>query len=202
MCPDCAVDLPHVRSARCVVCAQPLPGGGVCGQCLKRPPAFDASQAVFDYRFPLDGLVQGLKYHQRFSLAGIFAEEMVAAMFPREVDLILPMPLHRSRLVERGFNQAVEVARPLARLVGVPLALDGALRLRATPKLEGLSRQERRAALRGAFVCKRDLTGARVAVVDDVMTSGATLDELARCLKRAGAARVENLVVARTPPPG
>jgi len=202
VCPECAVDLPHVRNARCRVCAQPLPAGGVCGQCLKRPPAFDASQALFDYRFPLDGLVQALKYRQRFSLGGFFAEEMMAAMFPRELDLILPMPLHPARLAERGFNQAVEIARPLARLAGLPLVLRGVARVRATPKLEGLSRQERRAALRGAFVCRSDVNGMRVAVVDDVMTSGASLDELARCLKRSGAAWVENLVVARTPPPG
>ncbi len=184
------------------MCALPVPDGSLCGRCQQRPPAFDATRAVFDYRFPVDTLVQALKYRRRLTLAGFFAEALVAAGVPARADFILPMPLHPRRLGERGFNQAVEIARPLARATGLRLELAHVRRIRDTPKQESLTREERIRNLRGAFACEAALGGATVLVVDDVMTSGASLDELARCLKRQGAARVENLVVARTPMPG
>ncbi len=157
---------------------------------------------AFDYRFPVDTLVQALKYRHRLALAGFFAKALAAAGMPARADLILPMPLHPRRLGERGFNQAVEIARPLARKTNLRVELAGVRRVRDTLKQEDLTREERVRNLRGAFACEAALDGATVVVVDDVMTSGASLDELARCLKRQGAARVENLVVARTPMPG
>jgi len=148
---------------------------------------------LWRYEFPCDGLVQALKYRARLALAGFFARNRATRPIP-EVDLIVPMPLHPARLAERGFNQALEIARHLGR----PIAPRGVLRVKDTLPQTELPYEERAKNVRGAFLCRLDLSGASVAVLDDVMTTGATLNELARVLKRAGATRVENLVIART----
>jgi ComF family protein len=192
LCAACIAELPALPRS-CPRCALPSPAGAVCGSCLTHPPHFDATLALWRYEFPCDGLVQALKYRARLALAGFFARSLASRTMP-EVDLIVPMPLHPRRLAERGFNQALEIARHLGR----PIAPRGVLRVKHTPPQTELPYEERANNVRGAFLCKLDLTGARVAVLDDVMTTGATLNELARVLKRAGAARVENLVIART----
>jgi ComF family protein len=152
---------------------------------------------LWRYKFPCDGLVQALKYRARLALAGFFARSLSSLPLP-EVDLIVPMPLHPKRLAERGFNQALEIARGVARHLGRPIEPRGVLRVKDTPPQTELPYEERAKNVRGAFLCKLDLSGASVAVLDDVMTTGATLNELARALKRAGATRVENFVIART----
>ena len=192
LCAACVAELPALPDA-CPRCALPSPAGAVCGSCLTHPPHFDATLALWRYEFPCDGLVQALKYRARLALAGFFARSLASRTMP-EVDLIVPMPLHPRRLAERGFNQALEIARHLGRQIEPR----GVLRVKHTPPQTDLPYEERAKNVRGAFLCKLDLTGARVAVLDDVMTTGATLNELARALKRAGAARVENLVIART----
>lgn len=198
VCADCRAELPwHVASV-CPVCALPSAGGGVCGACQRRQPAFDATRVAFDYAFPVDVMVKALKYQHRFALANFFADELCV---PTEIDLIVPMPLHPARLAERGFNQAVEIARPLARRAGVEIALSTVTRVRHTPSQAQLGRDERERNLRGAFACCERVDGKRVLVVDDVMTTGASLDAVAAALKASGASRVENLVVARTPTP-
>jgi len=192
LCAACIAELPALPGS-CPRCALPSPAGAVCGSCLTHPPHFDATLALWRYEFPCDGLVQALKYRARLALAGFFARCLASRTMP-EADLIVPMPLHARRLAERGFNQALEIARHLGR----PIEPRGVLRVKHTPPQTELPYEERAKNVRGAFLCKLDLTGARVAVLDDVMTTGATLNELARALKRAGAARVENLVIART----
>jgi len=154
---------------------------------------------LWRYEFPCDRLVQALKYRARLSLAGFFARSLASRPLP-EVDLIVPMPLHRRRLAERGFNQALEIARGLARHLGRPIEPRSVLRVKDTLPQTELPYEERTKNVRGAFLCKLDLSRASVAVLDDVMTTGATLNELARALKRAGATRVENFVIARTVP--
>ncbi|MDR2031078.1 MAG: ComF family protein [Azoarcus sp.] len=195
LCAACARELPRHDAPCCPCCALPVPGGEICGRCLRHPPAFDATFAAFDYVFPLDVLVQALKYRHHLPLAGFFAREMARMPLP-PVDLVVPMPLHPRRLRRRGFNQAVELARPLARAIAVPLALEAVSRVRDTVSQTSLARAARLTNLRGAFACRR-LDGLRIAVVDDVMTTGASLEALARCLKTAGAAAVYNLVAAR-----
>jgi ComF family protein len=192
LCPACMAELPALPES-CPVCALPSPAGAVCGTCLNHPPHFDATLALWRYEFPCDGLVQALKYRARLALAGFFARSLAARTMP-EVDLIVPMPLHPKRLAERGFNQALEIARHLGR----PIEPRGVLRVKHTLPQTDLPYEERAKNVRGAFLCKLDLSGASVAVLDDVMTTGATLNELARALKRAGATRVENFVIART----
>ena len=203
VCADCIAELPRRPSAACPVCALPALDGGACGRCLSEAPAYDATLALFDYAFPVDVLIHALKYRQQLSVATFLAEELLALGGPvaASADLILPMPLHVRRLAGRGFNQAVELARPLARSAGLPLELAGVRKTRDTPPQASLSRNERLLSPGGAFRCGRKFDGLHVLVVDDVMTTGATLDELAHCLKAQGAARVTNLVVARTPVP-
>jgi ComF family protein len=198
LCQACIAELPALARS-CPRCALPSPAGAVCGSCLSHPPHFDATLALWRYEFPCDGLVQALKYRARLALAGFFARSLASRPLS-EVDLIVPMPLHPRRLAERGFNQALEIARGLARHLGRPIEPRGVLRVKNTPPQTELPYEERAKNVRGAFLCKLDLSGTSIAVLDDVMTTGATLNELARALKRAGASRVENFVVARTVP--
>ena len=198
LCPACIAELPALPES-CPRCALPSPAAAVCGSCLNRPPHFDATLALWRYEFPCDGLVQALKYRARLALAGFFARSLASRPLP-EVDVVLPMPLHPKRLAERGFNQALEIARGLARHLGRPIEPRGVLRVKDTLPQTELPYEERAKNVRGAYLCKLDLSGASVAVLDDVMTTGATLNELARALKRAGATRVENFVIARTVP--
>ncbi len=201
LCASCLAELPRRPSGACPICALPSLNGGPCGQCLREPPAYDATRAVFDYAFPVDQLVQSLKYGYQLSVASFFAREVRAlgALLVPDVDLIVPMPLHARRLAERGFNQAVEIARPLWQSSRLPMELARVQKVRDTPAQASLGRDDRLLSPRGAFACDLALEGQHVLVIDDVMTTGATLSELARCLKRQGANRVTNLVVARTP---
>lgn len=198
LCPACAADLPALPEGRCPVCAQPGTGGQVCGRCLRRPPAYDATVARYRYAFPADVLVQRLKYGGQTVLAGWLADRLVEALAGRDLpDLIVPMPLHPGRLGQRGYNQAALLADRLSRRLGVALAPAACRRVRDTPPQVELALKDRRRNIRGAFACEADLAGRRVALVDDVMTSGASLDELARVVKRAGAVEVAAWVVAR-----
>jgi ComF family protein len=196
LCRECCADLPALGEA-CPRCALPSPGAALCGACGASPPWFDRTVAVWRYEFPCDRLIHALKYRARLPLAGFFAQAL-AARLPGPADVVIPMPLHRTRLAERGFNPAVEIARALTRRTGGLLAPASARRVRRTAPQTALPLEERAANVRGAFACAADVRGRRVAVVDDVMTTGTTLDELARVLKAAGASTVENWVVART----
>ena len=199
LCEACERELPSAASA-CPRCALSSSGNAECGACLADPPHFDASCAAFVYAYPVDALIQALKYGGQLALAGLFAHKLHQRIgLAAGIDLIVPLPLHPARLAERGFNQAAEIAKVLSRLRGIAMDAQLARRVRDTAPQTGLPWRERASNMRQAFACERDLSGLRVAVVDDVMTTGATLDEFARTLKRSGAARVENWVVARTP---
>ncbi len=201
LCKGCLQDLPRLPAQHCPQCALPTPNGEVCGACLKRPPRFDRCRAAFVYAFPVNVLVQRLKYAAELALADFLAEQVAQAVAAQPLpDLILPMPLHPRRLGERGFNQAAEIGRRLAWRLGVPLQVTACRRLRDTPSQVGLDLEQRRRNLRGAFHCEANLTGLHVALLDDVMTSGASLDELAKAARKAGARAVEAWVVARALP--
>jgi ComF family protein len=199
LCGECRAELPLLGAECCPRCALPSPGAALCGRCLAEPPDYDATLAVLAYDFPADALIHALKFRGELSLAPFLGELLLERISPHEnIDCVIPVPLSATRLRERGYNQAVELARHLA-----PGKLDFSSCVRsreARPQME-LPWAERQRNVRGAFGCRRALGGATVAVVDDVMTTGATLDEVARTLKRAGARRVVNWVVARTLPP-
>ena len=199
LCADCEGDLARLPRECCPRCALPSPGKRVCGRCLASPPGFDATFAALAYAFPADVLIKALKFESQFALASLLAQHLADALEGAEpVDLMVPVPLHAQRLTERGYNQSVEIARALADRLGTPLAASGCVRLRDTPSQTELPLDERQRNMSGAFTCSLPLSGRRVALVDDVMTTGATLDSLALAVKRAGAERVVNWVVART----
>ncbi len=204
LCAACDADVPRLPSPRCPRCALPSPAGALCGRCLAQRPHYDRTSAALAYDFPADVIVHALKFRGELALApllGRFLQEAIQGEAPEAIMLIVPVPLSAERLRSRGFNQAVEIARPLARAAGKRVELDLLVRARDTPPQFDLPWADRQRNVRGAFAVKKPLIGANVAVVDDVMTTGATLDEIAATLKAAGAERVVNWVVARTLPP-
>jgi ComF family protein len=160
---------------------------------------YDAVTAAFVYQFPVDALVQKYKYGPDLTLAPVLGR-LLGTTSCGEVDAIVAMPLGASRLRSRGFNQAQELARVAARMRGLRLLARACRKVSETPPQASLPWKERTANVRGSFVCDADLRGQRIALVDDVMTTGATLNELARVVKRAGARSVRAWVVARTLP--
>ena len=205
---------------RCTICAMPLAHrrrtsgptmrstrGSTryrCAACIDSPAAFDATLALADYRAPLDLLARGLKFRARLALAEEFARRLALAahdnLDPHGIpDIVVPVPLSRERLIERGYNQAWQIARPLARRLGTQADAMLVRRILHTAPQSKLDREARRRNVGRAFALARPLAGQHVGVVDDVMTSGATLDALAHTLKAAGARRVTNFVALRTP---
>lgn len=207
VCAGCAADFLPTDVHRCRVCALRLgpATGDLCGRCLRDPPAFDATLTLADYAPPIDGLVVALKFGHRLEVARTLGELLgrrIAQAVPADA-LLTAVPLAFERQRERGFNQALEIARAAARASGLRLLPHALLRVRHRPAQEGLTLDERRRNVRGAFAVARvsepGIAGSTLVVIDDVLTSGSTLDEAARVLKRAGAAAVINAVAARTP---
>jgi ComF family protein len=186
------------------VCAEPLQtaiDGVVCGACLRHPPRFDRCCAPYRYAYPLDHMVRALKYGNAVAqgrvLADVFARAMLAFERDEWPQVLLPVPLGRARFIRRGYSQALELATHLARELAIPLHTDVLVRARDTREQAGLDRKGRRKNLRNAFALVRPLHATHVAVVDDVVTTGSTANEIARVLKRAGAEKVEVWAVAR-----
>ena len=203
LCKGCRDSLPTLKAAHCPVCAIPEPTGELCGRCLNKPALFDRVVAAFIYEFPVTVLIHELKYHGNLACARPLAAGLASALDAEPYpDLIMPMPLARGRLAERGFNQAVEIARRVAAEFDLDIAVDACSRTRESTPQAALPWKQRATNIRNAFTCDFDVEGKSVAVVDDVLTTGATLNELARTLKRRGAREVIGWVAARTPAPG
>lgn len=192
---------------RCAQCANPLPHAmaesAVCGACLKQSPAFDATLVAIDYAAPVDQMVLALKFGGQLALARLLARLLYNAL-PADAampDLLLPVPLARERLAGRGFNQSLEIVRHLSQRLAIPFEAALAIRVRETAAQSLLPVSERHKNVRRAFTLDANglgrIRGRHVGLVDDVMTTGETLGELAAVLKRFGAARVTNLVFAR-----
>jgi ComF family protein len=214
VCDDC-LQRYATAAPRCWTCAARLPvelagqPRPLCGACLASPPPLDRTIAALDYRFPWDGLLQHFKYHQALELRESLLERLNTTLTAAEVeapDWLLPVPLSHTRLQERGYNQSHELATALARRRGLRCDADLLLRVRNNDRQAGLKLAARAANVRGVFAVEplraEDLRGASVALLDDVMTSGATLFELASVLLQAGVMSVQAWVVARTPEPG
>ena len=204
ICDDCRAGLPWNHVA-CPLCARPQAAGGghLCGACAATPPPYDSGWSAFRYAPPIDRAVHDLKYHARFRSGRWLGQEMAQALRRRAEplpQLLLPVPLHNARLRGRGYNQALELARTLGRELRIEVAARGARRLRPTEDQIGKSAVERRRNVKGAFTVDEALVrGRHLALIDDVMTTGSTLAELARVCRKAGAARIEVWTAARTP---
>jgi len=198
-CNACDKSLPGLNSALCPVCALPTWNGATCGRCLQHPPHFKRTVAAYAYAFPLDKLVLTLKYGEKFHLANMLGDRLARRVSVRP-DCLVAMPLHRQRLRERGFNQSLQLARRIGRQLELPLLPFACERIRNTPSQSTLPWKERGKNMRKAFSCSADVAGKHVAIVDDVMTTGATLNALALALLNAGATEVSAWVVARTLP--
>ncbi len=212
ICEGCQAQVFQLQVRRCRRCALPLSDDGsatdvICGACLKKPPSFDATVVATDYAAPLDRLALALKFGSRLELAPLLADMIRDTLLHnREVALpsrLTAVPLGSRRLTERGFNQALEIAKPLSRSLGIPVDARLLVRQRETRAQSLLHPDERHANMRRAFLVPADaierVRGQHLGVVDDVMTTGETLDEVAATLKRFGATRVTNFVFARTP---
>lgn len=200
LCAGCLDALPRNHTA-CLRCGVPLSQGEtLCGSCAKKPPPLEASHIPFRYSSPLDHLLLQLKFHQKLYLApllgGLLADALVKRREPMP-DCLVPVPLHTERLRERGYNQALELARVVSNRLGVPVDATLCLRKRATAPQTALDGRERRRNLRGAFWVREGTTPQHIAIIDDVVTTGTTVNELARTLRRSGAQRVEVWACAR-----
>jgi len=203
LCAGCASDLPHNRVC-CPRCALPLETPApACGECLEHEPPFAAAWIPFVYEHPLDRLLTRFKFGRQLAagrVLGQFWIDRFDSDGPSRPSVLVPVPLHASRLRERGYNQALELARPLSRAFGIPLWRDLLKRRRATAAQSNLDAKQRRRNLRKAFVVTDDASlPSHVALVDDVMTTGATARECARILRHAGVARVDIWALARAP---
>jgi len=180
-----------------------MPTGERCGRCLSEPPWFDRVIAAYTYDFPVTALIRRLKYHSSLVCARPLARGLAAALDAEPYpDVVIAMPLAPARLAERGFNQAAEIARIVAAEFGLQVADHVCRRARDASAQALLPWKQRAGNVRNAFSSEIDLSGKSVAVVDDVLTTGATLNELARTLKRRGAREVTGWIAARTPAPG
>jgi len=199
-CVRCTALLPRNDGA-CRRCAKPLALPTelrLCAGCQTAPPAFAASRAALRYEFPVDSALKSIKFNRRLYLVPAFSSLLLQELEQHfsDTDALLPVPLHHWRQAGRGFNQARELCRPLARATGLPL-LRNVKRVRATRPQSGLEARERRRNLRQAFAVHGALDCRRPLIVDDIMTTGETCDQLARLLLRHGASSVRVLVVAR-----
>ncbi len=200
LCPRCEATLPQLDGPLCPLCAQPLPGGAQhpCGECLRHLPPWQGTLAAWRYGFPLDRMIQALKYRHHFGVIEPLVEPLAQLAAARPLpDALLAMPLHRARQRSRGYNQSLLIARALSGRLGVPLLHHACRRTRDTRPQAGLTPTQRRSNLRRAFVCNPCVQGLNIAIVDDIMTSGASLAQLSGALSECGAQRIECWVLAR-----
>jgi ComF family protein len=201
LCKQCIDTLPRLAKPSCPQCGLQTQGE-ICGKCLKQKPHYDETTALFAYAFPFDVVLQEYKYNCAMHLSKTLAELFIESALKHNVDVIIPMPLHPNRLKERGFNQSVEVANIIAQRIGIPIDNKSCLRIKNTPPQAGLPLKERLKNMRGAFSVNQELAnilikGNRVAIIDDVITTGSTVNELSLVLKKAGAISVHCYAFAR-----
>lgn len=199
LCPECLQDLPWQTPSACPQCGLSSHDSQLCGSCLSSTSAFDRTHALFNYAYPIAQILQRYKYRQALHIAQSFSTLMLQRFYGISgFDRIIPMPLHPRRLAERGFNQSLEIARLLNKQLHGTLDTASCQRIRFSPPQASLPLKARVKNMRGAFRCEQRFDGQRVLLIDDVMTTGASLHALAATVKAAGASHVECWVVART----
>ncbi len=201
ICLSCYQSLPFIRYA-CTQCALPLEGeyraNSLCGHCLKQSPVFDHSISLLRYENKVVQLVTRYKFHNSLSYSRLLAELLLRELIDAEKpDCLIAVPLHSRRLYERGFNQSHELAKIIAKRLKIPLASEAVLRVRETEQQTGLNAKQRRQNIRGAFAVTATIKYKHVVLIDDVVTTGSTVNELARVLKKAGVQTVGIWSIAR-----
>jgi ComF family protein len=197
ICLACLKDLSWLSNASCPQCGLSSHLSLHCGACLSVSPYFDETKALFSYDFPINAVIQQYKYQHQLSLAHTFAALMLKHFKLKDTDLIIPMPLHPKRLKERGFNQSLEIAKLLSTSLNIP-SRHVCERIKFSPPQASLPIKDRVNNMKDAFICNEDLTGQNIILIDDVMTTGASLNALAKAVKAKGASHVECWLIART----
>jgi len=205
LCDPCHQTLPFLKQS-CLHCAMPLPGsakGLACGQCLQATPPFDVTYAPYLYQAPITQLILEIKFNQSLINARVLGELLASAALESWYKtrplpkVIIPIPLHSTRLKERGFNQALEIARPLARALKLPISTEDCQRHKLTVPQSTLLATERQQNMKGAFAVNRNFAGQHIAVIDDVITTGNTMTEFCKVLKQHGAQIIDVWCCAR-----
>ena len=199
-CKDCARDLFRPETNRCPVCANYVTNSHICGNCLDKQPVYNRTRVLCSYQYPSDHLISKLKFDKKPELAYVFAEQFVSDLEnPANLpDILIPVPLHPKRQSERGFNQSAIFAIALAKRLGLQVDPSLFVRERHTKPQSSLSFKNRKKNVKGAFKLIKALQYKHVAIVDDVITTGATVRELAKPLKSAGADNIEIWAIAKT----
>lgn len=209
LCTACEIELPWLNE-HCQRCALPLPMSGlICGYCLKQPPAFERVHAPWFYGFPIDSLIIRFKHNSQWPYGRLLAELLSQSLLDhfnagsQKPDVLLPVPLSTQRLRQRGYNQAAMIAGWLSGPLAIPCREQWLVRIQDTPAQQDLDAKTRKRNLLNAFTLSSDarVQGAHVALVDDVLTTGATAQSLALLLRKAGARRVDVYCLARTAKP-
>ncbi|HAU42268.1 MAG TPA: hypothetical protein DCW50_09495 [Gammaproteobacteria bacterium] len=201
LCRDCWQKLPFIRDPQCLSCARALTHPGICGQCQQRPPVYDSAIAPLAYDNPVNEMLCALKYRQHLSFARPIAGVMVDAVVTqrqKRPDMLCAVPMTSRALRKRGLNQSIFIARFVSRGLGIPLCAALIKKIRHTDQQSALSAKNRQSNLDNAFACRRRLDGRHVALIDDILTTGATANEISKILKAAGAVRVDLWACART----
>lgn len=206
VCGACLEELPWLKQV-CQCCGLALPeniaADQLCGQCLHQVRPFNKTFGLFSYQSPVDRLITGLKFHQKLVYAELLGQ-LLGDYLLKQYDgkalpeCIIPVPLHQKRLRERGFNQALEIARPIARKLKLPIDLQSCERIRSTVSQTTLPAQKRYANVRNAFLVKSTFNAKHVAILDDVITTGHTITELANLLRKSGVEKIDVWCCART----
>ncbi len=204
LCQPCEEDLPWIHDG-CVICSLPIdPLDNLCRSCHESPPSFDRCVCPLRYEFPVDSMISRFKNHRHLAsgkvLARLLGTHINSQIEETAPDVLVPTPLHPSRRRSRGYNQAEQIAITISEMTEVPIAKDCLVQIRATPEQKSLGISERKKNVKNAFTCNGDITDKHILLVDDVVTTCATINEISRCLRKEGAKEITVLALARTPP--
>lgn len=201
LCQACITDLPDIKQA-CQICSHPLNHNNlVCGECLKSPPIYNCLITPFYYQFPVDFIVTAIKFHNKLAYTktlGLLLAQTIQQRVANLPEIIIPIPLHPKRLKERGYNQALEIARPISRRFGIPIDYQSCVRLKSTSPQTSLKIRQRQQNIKNAFHIQRDFAAKHVALLDDVITTGSTVTELSKLLKAYGVESIQVWCCAKT----
>jgi ComF family protein len=206
ICPECLSSLPH-NTTCCGRCALPLAEeiseSVLCGRCIQKSPVFDYAHSLFHYEDDIIKLVHQLKFSEKITYARTIGEMLLLKLQDEilatneKPECLLPVPLHKARLRQRGFNQSIEIARVIAKKLEIPMVIDAVVRQRSTDSQTGLNAKLRQKNIKGAFRIEHEFNYKHVLIIDDVVTTGSTVNELAKLLKRNKVKRVGVLSIAR-----